>query len=496
MSRHIRHLLLALGPLFWGVIHGACSPVGSGSEAGTADSSEIAAVLSDAEPKHVLLIVIDTLRADHMSCYGYWRETSPHMDALAAKGVRFERALSQSSWTSPSMVTMMTGHRLSSRRLNLPQSKPTLAELFKDAGFATGAFVTNDLLSPLNGFDRGFDSWTMDKNGLNKLGVVTQWIHDQRDQDTFTWVHFTDPHDPYKPPPSTKSEQLGRFSDSTEELMRSAVATGLYGGLENQRTQIAQEIGRYDDEVMAVDRKVQQLLDVLEETGRMDNSIVVITSDHGECLWQRLESDSQVEHQAKVRSEKQGDGAKTRLKHRLKQTHGTFVFQELVRVPLIISAPGLERGLVVNQVAESVHLASTILRLAGVDVGDSPAMVGRNLFGSDLPGGGYTMTDQGEAFLDEDGWKLILPTEVGRSVYGILLQLYHLGQDPEELNNLAQEEEGQVQRLKKLIEARRRQALLPETGETWEEVMRKNAEALRGNGYLEGGFLDGPTGEN
>ncbi len=458
--------------------------------------SELVGILSADKPRHVLLIVIDTLRADHLGCYGYWRDTSPHMDALAAGGVRFNRAIAQSSWTSPSMITMMVGQRLSARRLAIPEDKPTLAELFRDSGFRTGAFVANPLLNEENGFHRGFDHWHLDsQRALNDLRPVQDWLRAERDNDTFTWVHFTDPHDPYNPPKSTMSGEIGRFHGQTELLMRQAVEREGYGGLEQQSRFIAEQIGRYDDEIVSVDRKVGELLATQARTGNLDNTLVIVTSDHGECLWQRNEADIAVALQSKERDKK---GVETRLKHRLKQTHGTFVYQELVRVPLIFSGPGLSAE-VIERVAESVSLPSTILALAGVDLREFPALEGGNYFGLGMPGGGYTMTDQGEAFIGEDNWKLILPTDSGLTSFGMQVQLYNLSEDPEELNNLAQAFPQRVAQFRAQIEERRLRALPLESGDSWAEAARKNAEALAGLGYTGGGFLDAaqePTGSD
>ncbi len=436
-----------------------------------------------AGPKHVLLVVIDTLRADHLSCYGYWRETSPNIDAMARRGVRFERAISQSSWTSPSMITLMTGQRLSRRRLNLPEDRPTLAELFKDAGYRTGAFVSNPLLSHKNGFNRGFDSWM--SSPLREVGPVVEWLEETAADDTFTWVHFTDPHDPYLPPRKMRSQILGRISEEQSALLDLAGGRSEEPGtLAEQRAHIAREVGLYDDEIVSVDRKVRELLVALQRAGNLERAIVVLTSDHGETLWERLESDYLVEHQRQQR------GTPTELQHLLKKTHGEYVYQELVRVPLIIMAPQLTPGAIESSVAESVNLAPTVLSLAGVTVQGVELLIGKNLFGEDVPPGAYTMTNQGEAFVSEDGWKLILPTAEGQLSYGQVIQLYDLRADPGERRNLAAAEPERVAQLKRRIEDRRATAIALQDGPDWEEQSRANARALRDLGYVDGGLIE------
>jgi len=427
--------------------------------------------------------VIDTLRADHLSCYGHWRETSPHIDALARRGVRFEQAIAGSSWTSPSMIGMLTGQRVSRRRFDLPEEVPTLAELFLDAGYRTGAWVSNPLLKQENGFRRGFQRWVRDS--LREVDEVVEWLHARRAEDTFTWVHFTDPHDPYKPPRERRGKTAGRLRPGQAELLREAAAECEEPkDYAPQREFILRQVGLYDDEVVEVDRKLGRLLAQLEEDGNLERAVVVVTADHGECLWQRRESAAVVAHRRRT------SGEPTRLEHVLKQTHGSQLHQELVRVPLVVAAPGLAPGGVEEGVAGLVNLAPTILDLAGIEVDGREAMVGASLFGEGAEAGAYAMTNQAETFVAADGWKLILPTAEGRDPYGHVLQLYDLGTDPGELENLADEHPERVEALRRRIEERRRSALpLPKAG-SWEEQTRANAEALRALGYADAGIVD------
>ena len=153
-----------------------------------------------APPRHVLLVVIDTQRADHLSCYGYARPTSPTIDALAKEAVLFEHCISQASWTLPSMVSMMTSSYVAEEALRIPDAKTTLAEAFHEHGFATGAFICNDLLSPENRFERGFDTfeWKLVPYGSNQ--PILDWIRAHKDGPTFTFVHLNEVHDDAKPP--------------------------------------------------------------------------------------------------------------------------------------------------------------------------------------------------------------------------------------------------------------------------------------------------------
>lgn len=442
------------------------------------------------EPLHVLLIVIDTLRADHLSCYGYWRETSPNIDAIASRGVKFTKHISQCSWTAPSMVTMMTGQRVNAPRLDIPEDRPTLAELFKDAGFRTGAWVANELLTPTMGFSRGFERWTGEQEWHStkppgRLDAIVEWIEETKDEDSFTWVHFTDPHDPYEPEVELRTGLPGKLSEYQQRIIdEAAQANGLGDTIPDQSQRIAKLVGLYDDEIITVDRKVRGLLLALQQNGGLDNTIVVITSDHGECLWERPESDGRVASQDPHR------GGPAQIEHLLKQTHGDFVYQELVNVPLIIMAPSLEKGQVIDTVVEAVHLPTTLLELAGVDVEGVDTMIGKDLFGRDAPAGAYTMTKLGEAFISPDGWKLIEPTPLGEKTFGQELQLYDLNSDPKELVNLAAERDDRLQELRTQMKERRETAMPPPDLADQQRKMREQEQALKDLGYIGGGHLD------
>jgi len=482
-----RRPLLLLCPLV--ALFTACAP----NEAGNGETTPEA---SGPRPRHVLMIVIDTLRADHLSCYGYWRETSPNIDSMAKRGVQFSRAISQSSWTSPSMITMMTGQRVAGDRLSIPDEKPVLAELFKDAGYRTGAWVANELLDPENGFARGFDryvgpnEWHSTKPPGRTDGIV-EWLKENEDRDTFTWVHFTDPHDPYTPATDFKPFGPGRIPEHQEKVITEiAEAHEFEAALPQQLAHMTRQLGQYDDEVRRVDRKVRDLLVALHESGNLENAVVVLTSDHGECLWERPESKRRLELRDKHRKED------LTVRHLFKQTHGDFVTQELIRVPLIIMAPSIEKRRVENMVAEAVHLPSTLLELAGVEVAGTELLAGTSLFGGEIPPGAYSMTALSEAFVAEDGWKLILPTESGANQFDRVVKLHDLNTDPREQTNLASEHPDRVTEMTARIAERRQGALPKLLPQQRNKQLEENADAIDDNGYGGGDFLDLGDGED
>lgn len=473
----LRLLAACLGActlLFAGCSHDTESPDPEPAEEVAPVNRGLRASVDPNKPRHVLFIVIDTLRADHMSSYGYWRETSPNMDVMAEQGVRFERAISQSSWTSPSMVTLMTGQRVSRRRLSIPHDTPTLAQLFHDAGYRTGAFVANPLLNSKNGFHRGFDYWSEDTR-LVKADAIVEWIRQNKDHDTFTWVHFTDPHDPYQPRKRFDSDMMGILKDHTQELLKLGAEKEGYSELEEQRKLMEFEIGNYDDEIQGVDTKVLELLQALSLDGNLSNAIVALTSDHGECLWERQEIPAVVQQTAASRPD-------TKLQHWLKQRHGGLVYQEFIRVPLIFMAPGLPKGEVIDSVAEAVNVSATLLDLAGIDGEGRELLKGENLFGGDFLPGAYAMTNQGEAFVAEDGWKLILPTQASIEALKLEVQLYDLNTDPFELVNLRDQQPEIVERLTQRIIERRDSAIPLDS--SFEQDVLRNLETLHDLGYV------------
>ena len=155
---------------------------------------------SPARPEHVLLVLVDTLRADHLGSMGHPRSPTPAIDSVAEAGVIFEEAYAQSSWTSPSIVSLFTGRRLAEDRLDLPAALPTLAESFQRAGWATGAFIMNDIVHEKQGFARGFDHFEQMVPYFSENGPILEWLAAHEAERAFTYVHLNEVHDPYFAP--------------------------------------------------------------------------------------------------------------------------------------------------------------------------------------------------------------------------------------------------------------------------------------------------------
>jgi arylsulfatase len=397
------------------------------------------------KPQHVLLIVIDTLRADHLGVYGYERATSPVIDKLAQDGVRFERAISQSSWTSPSMVSMMTGHYIAQETMDIPGDLATLAESFQKAGWWTGAFVSSDLISAEHFFTRGFDRFEhIDKFGPNDK--VVQWLRESKDRKTFTYIHLIEPHDPYEGPAAHRA-----FRDQHDLLPGDRAQ--FYAQLEKSTTlanspqeieHIKAEIGGYDDGVSGADERVGVFLAALDLTGLRSTTAIALTADHGEGLWEH------IGFMNGQRAKKLREGAAPSLTNMLMPTHGNQVHYELVHVPLILVAPGLARGKVVRTPVENVDLFPTLLEFA--DLPSPGGLQGTSLLraidGSRAnKAAAFSYTQFNTAVVDSDGMQLILPTDEGVCGEAIVPELFDLKSDPYQRHNLALEQPELVKQL-------------------------------------------------
>lgn len=333
-----------------------------------ASASESA--LLEAKATNVIIISIDTLRADHMSAYGYERDTTPNIDRFARTARIFERAYSTSPFTSPSMVSMLTGlypgrHGI---RLLWQQIEPdlvTLPDMLATAGLQTAAVISNIVLgNKATGLgDRfGFFDEAMDDSQSQRPDMLERradattdaaiaWLDDQRDpaQPFFLWVHYIDPHCPYDPP----TDKLLDFEHPTaqplaaDSIPSSVREDGILDGLEY--------VDRYDEEIAYTDQHVGRLLNHIAESGLLASSLIVITADHGEHLID-------------------GDGSFF--------SHGFGVRDAVVRVPLIIHGAGARAG----RIPQPVSICDVMpTALAAVGLETPPNIDGRSLLGAISP---------------------------------------------------------------------------------------------------------------
>ncbi len=240
---------------------------------------------SEASLRNLVLVTIDTLRADHVGAYGYQIPTTPVLDDLASRAILYENAYAHSSWTPPSHASIFTGLLPAKHGLRdlwkgrLPAGITTLAETLRASGFRTGAFVSAVPLRREVGFDQGFDVY--DDHGFSMEDVFAErpadrttdaavhWLAAGGRQRFFLWVHYFDPHRPYKDHPE--------FGRHLEQVVGESGASP-YQAL----PAFGNDIYRYDGEIFIVDRAIGRLLDELRRLGMRRNTLIVVTSDHGE----------------------------------------------------------------------------------------------------------------------------------------------------------------------------------------------------------------------
>jgi arylsulfatase A-like enzyme len=312
---------------------------------------------------NVLVISVDTLRRDHLGCYGYERETSPHIDALARRGVVFDNALSTSSWTLPSHASMLTGrypssHGLRDDGVELAPSVPTLAADFRRHGYHTLAVVSHVYVSSAFGLDQGFDAFddTLTEGGAtNPLaeGVVDRFLAllaASPVRPFFGFVHFFDPHWPYTAPEPfarrfADPAYTGPIDGSVESLLPYFFASRAMPDRHREEM-----VARYDGEIAYLDHQLGRLMDGLRERGDLDRTLVVLVADHGE-----------------------------EFKEHGQLGHGRTLYGEQLRVPFVMAGhPALRPGSRRDDLVSLIDLAPTLLDLVGAEL---PAGVdGRSLF--------------------------------------------------------------------------------------------------------------------
>jgi arylsulfatase len=260
----------------------------------------------------VILVVVDTLRADHLSCYGYPRATSPNLDGLARDGALFERVVSASAFTGPSVASIHTGRYprfhsfgVANGAFRLGPEERTLAEEFVEAGYRTGAIVCNPVLPARYGFDQGFEEYdermeerehirgVPERNAAGATDAAIDWLAGlEEGQPFFLWIHYMDPHGPYTPPKDLQiafaREDSERAGQEVPPPPRQGADSGhgyvpWYQAI-GERHFLDEYVGRYDAEIASVDRELGRLLDRLRAQGRYDETVILLTADHGEAL--------------------------------------------------------------------------------------------------------------------------------------------------------------------------------------------------------------------
>ncbi len=311
----------------------------------------------DSAPRNVLLISLDTLRADHLGLYGHVRATSPRLDGFAGTAIVFDRAVAPAANTPPSQASMMTSvdpgrHGFTGNDDRLPDRFPTLAERLQQGGWKTGGFVDGGYLSASFGFDRGFEVYDDRAGGFAAiLPKARRWLEGVGDAPFFLFLHTYDIHAPYAPPlPYRDMFHEVPFRGSFEPT-----AHNMHRAFERDLTLTEAErrhaVLRYDEGIRYVDDLLGDFLDELERRGVLDQTLVIVTSDHGEEFG---------EHGSYL--------------------HWQLFYEPILRVPLILRPPGgVSGGRRVGDLAELLDVAPTILDAVGESIPE--AMQGRSLLG-------------------------------------------------------------------------------------------------------------------
>jgi arylsulfatase A-like enzyme/Flp pilus assembly protein TadD len=348
---------------------------------------------------NVVFITIDTLRADHLGCYGYKQIRTPNIDALAADSVRFERAYTPVPVTLPAHTAIFTGtyptlsgmHDFSGNKLNPAQ--PTLASVLKQQGYTTGAVVGSAVLDSRFGLNKGFDFYydhfdfnrlqesnleEMERPGNVVADVTLDWLAKNYKSSFFLWMHLYDPHYPYRPPAPYSEEYKDRL---------------------------------YDGEIAFADAQVGRLISFLKARDLYRNTLIVLTGDHGESLGEHGEA-----------------------------THGFFIYNATLHVPVMIHLPGaISSAKVLPDLISLVDLLPTVLQTLKIDV---PAQVqGRSVLALIRPtGGDESRSIYAETFLPRlhFNWSDLrsVETEKYQFIEAPKPELYDLSRDPNETQNL------------------------------------------------------------
>lgn len=377
-------------------------------------------------PPSLLLISIDTLRADHVHAYGYERNTTPFLDALAGRGARFAQAWAHTPWTLPSHATMLSGtvpfrNGVVDDATMLGPSLPLLAPLLRERGYATSGVVSGFYVSSRFGFQRGFErfedfglaSEARPRDSVRAEEVAARAIEDLRaagEKPFFLFAHFFDCHNDYAPPPPY---------DAAFDRDVSVVP---YKNYESYKTAPLAEgalrhvIAQYDEEILYTDAMIGRLLEALEAAGRAEDTYVVVTADHGEELF---------EHGS--------------------WGHGHSLHTQVLHVPLIVAGPGVQGARVPRALVRHMDLAPTLLDLLGIAT--PPAMMGSSY-------AGLLRSDSPDASEASDSGRVLLAdtSRFGSNAVGFVTarrallvdlkaksaQLFDLEADPDERNALGE----------------------------------------------------------
>jgi len=387
---------------------------------------------------NVIFVSFDALQAAHTSCLGYFRKTTPNIDRFAKEGFLFSNAVSQSSWTVPATMSYFTSMYPSQHKLinkystytneekilsNLKTLSPevvTLAQVLKENGYITGGFTGDAGVGSVFGFAQGFDEYFEGPKfgGMDKsIPAALAWLKDNSKNKFFIFLHGYDVHGQFDPPGGFTREFVeppytGKLQGGKEEEAKIRET-----GLEKGPVKLTDEDVRfwralYDEKIKDVDERFGLFVDDLRKMGLLENTIIILVSDHGTEFYEHRRFD-----------------------------HGFSLYDELVHVPIILWLPQANKGGVIKDQVRAIDVMPTLLDLLGIKVSDkvSRQMQGVSLVpcmnGARMDLTAFTETDyrfyvNKRAIRTSDGFKFIYSLDSGDR------ELYNLNNDPAELKNL------------------------------------------------------------
>lgn len=399
---------------------------------------------------NVILLMLDQLRADQVHSYGNPRQTTPNIDRLAAQGVRFSHYYTVASWTTPSFASLHTSLYPSKHGATLfwhpgmpllNKDIPTLAEDFQDHGYYTAAFVNNGLAGQDltgSGFDEYYPGYAAAVNITQRVGgaagnqrravrtanEIVAWLTQHHSQRFFLYVHFLAPHSPYNPPAQDDIFKSGPYSYMTQTGYNIFTGALLRLAMLGDQNAINRLYQLYDGKIYFVDQQVGKILDKVRTLGLQGNTLIFLSSDHGELLYSHPKDFLTFDHRSMYNTD--------------------------IHIPFIAAGPGIPKGKVIGGLASNIDTAPTILSLAGLPpLSDAE---GRSL----VPMiDGRTQSENQYVYSEEDvaipersirdmRYKLILNLWTGKE------QLFDEEKDPRELTNIA----GQHPQVVKTLNAR------------------------------------------
>jgi arylsulfatase A-like enzyme/Flp pilus assembly protein TadD len=406
--------------------------------------------------KNVLLISIDTIRADYLSCYGYGRKTTPFIDSFAAEGVLFENAFCHIPLTLPSHCSMLTGtippyHGVHDNvEYQLGESNITLAEILKENGFKTAAVISSFVIDSQFGLDQGFDYYNdefveeisggghfTERRGQETTDFANKWLGETGQEKFFMFVHYYDPHTDYDAPEPFGSKFSSQFDIGVDKLRNN-----------------------YAEEILYTDHCIKQVVDKLKEIGQYDSTLIIITGDHGEMFGEHME-----------------------------MSHGYFVYRNVLRIPLIFKLPGKKKPVRVKDNCGLMDIVPTICDLLDIEVpkavqGKSLTSYFKNGASSDEKRSIFcesltptTLSANSLLSVINDKWQYIQTTRP---------ELYNLVNDPYERNDLIAKESQRARILQDSLREILESSVKSENNSSLEinDEARKKLESL---GYIQGG---------